>query len=519
MNSRRLSWVMLLIVIVYVIGLSAFSQNRPLDGDEGYYATAARLVADGQTPYKDFFYPQMPYFPYIYAPVYKVVGASIVGLRWLSVVFSVLALVFWGLLLRARYADRPLIALVGLLIVALDPNLLSWNVTVKTYALTNMGVFAVIWALDCGLRKHRIFWFAGAGLAAGLVVGTRLMYLPWAGATFLAYVWLAGRHEKTRISPRPAAAAVVGFLVALLPVVSFVSADRDRFWFNNYVYHNLRFSPLDNVADPSGLHLPQIEAALNIWSRAILQNYYLLLVILLAFVGWLFMRGRVATPESVLARAFGVGALVHMLVCLLPDPTHVQYFTSSLAPMLALLVVAAIENCDQFAAKSKRLVSAVAGVLVLCLTLATVELRVGQNSINWDEVWSLEHQAAVKENIMSRTEPGDIVLAFWSGYVFESEREYVFGMENHFAIGVSERLNLVEMVDYRIAGKDMILKAILTKAPKVVVLGAWMHEMDTTLEQSDLPLILKELQANYEIDWMLGETKVMVRRPGPGLKM
>jgi len=59
----------------------------------------------------------------------------------------------------------------------------------------------------------------------------------------------------------------------------------------------------------------------------------------------------------------------------------------------------------------------------------------------------------------------------------------------------------------------------LTKQPKVVVLGAWMHEMDTTLSQKDLPLILQELDANYEIDWMLGETKVMVRRPGPGLKM
>ncbi len=30
--------------------------------------------------------------------------------------------------------------------------------------------------------------------------------------------------------------------------------------------------------------------------------------------------------------------------------------------------------------------------------------------------------------------------------------------------------------------------------PKVIVLGAWMHEVNTTLEQKDLPLLLQELQ-------------------------
>jgi hypothetical protein len=51
------------------------------------------------------------------------------------------------------------------------------------------------------------------------------------------------------------------------------------------------------------------------------------------------------------------------------------------------------------------------------------------------------------------------------------------------------------------------------------VLGGWMHEVNTTLDQKDIPLLLQELDNNYEIAWMRGEVKVMVRRPGPGLKI
>jgi len=447
------------------------------------------------------------------------VGASIAGLRGLSVAFAVLGLALWGLFLRDRFSDRPLIVVAGLLVVAFNPYLLSWNATVKTYALTNLCVFATIWALNNGLRTRKIAWYTAAGAAAGLAVGVRLLYLPWALATFLAFVWLTRRSEVIRISAKSSAAAALGFLVVLIPSFRFLLADPARFRFNNYDYHNLRFSPLDSVPDPTGWHLPQIEAAFNVWSRAIFQNYYLLLIVVLAFAGWLLVRRHQEGEVSLMARVFGFGAITHMMVCLLPDPTHAQYFTSSLAPMLAVTVVCAIAGLEKMGARRGRGGPVTVGFLAFCLAISAYDLQVGKTGMDWAEVWSFEHQAAVKKNIMSRTEPGDVVLAFWSGYVFESDREFVFGMQNHFAIGVSERLDLVEMVDYKIAGKEIILRTILTKQPKVVVLGAWMHEMDTTLSQKDLPLILQELDANYEIDWMLGETKVMVRRPGPGLKM
>ena len=516
MSPRRALFAFLLILVIYPLGLAAISQVRPLDGDEGYYATAARLVSEGHTPYKDFFYPQMPLLPYVYAPFYKLVGSSLAGMRLLSVLLSALALVVWGLFLRARFGDRPMFVIGGLLLVALNPYLLSWNVTIKTYALSNLGVFAALWTVDRGFQTRRVVWFLLAGLAAGLVVEARLLYLPWAGSLLAALAWTHWRHPQVGVSLLSIAAASAGFLLGLLPAVALFVSDPARFHFNNLDYHNLRFSQLDRSA---GDNATQAVAALQEGARALFLNPYLVMLILLAVVGWVAVR-RSADSRDLNLRPLilvaGLGAAVHAVACLFPDPVHAQYFTSPLAPMLAPLALLGVVD---LARRFGRPTTLVTGVVVLCCVLCFMDLQVRRTGIIWDEVWSFEHLDEVSANIESRTEAGDLVLAFWSGYVFESEREYVPGLENHFALGVAEKLTMDEKGAYRIAGKEMLLKMILTKAPKVVVLGGWMHEVNTTMDQRDIPLLVTELESNYEIAWMKGEVKVLVRRPGPGLKM
>ncbi len=74
MISKHHRILISLFLLAFAAGTLALSRVRPIDGDEGYYATAARLVSEGRTPYLDFFYPQMPLLPYVYAPAFKVVG-------------------------------------------------------------------------------------------------------------------------------------------------------------------------------------------------------------------------------------------------------------------------------------------------------------------------------------------------------------------------------------------------------------------------------------------------------------
>jgi len=498
-----------LILVLYPVALAALSQVRPIDGDEGYYASAARLVAEGKAPYADFFYPQMPLLPYVYAPFYNLVGSSLAAMRLLSVALSALALLFWGLFLRARFGDRPMFVIGGLLLVALNPYLLSWNVTIKTYALTNLGVFATLWAVDRGFHSQRLLWFLVAGLTAGLTVEARLLYLPWAGSLIAALVWIRWRHPQAGLSHASVAASGVGFLLGIVPAFRMYLDDPARFRFNNLDYHSLRFSPLDRAG---GDEVPQVVSALQELGEALFLNPFMLVALGLAVWGWVAVRRTNENLDASLrpvALVAGLGAVAHTVACLFPDPVHGQYFTSPLAPMLApLMVLGMVDLARRFG----RPTTLVAGVVVLAAVLSYVDLQVRKTGIIWEDVWSFEHLAEVRENIESRTEPADQVLSFWSGYVFETERQYLPGMENHFALGVSEKLNLVELADYHVTGKEQLLRAIITRKPAIVVLGAWMNEINTSLEQADLPLILRELDNNYRIAWMRGEVKVLVRR-------
>ncbi len=509
MASRKNRILMALIILAFFAGTLVLSRHRPIDGDEGYYATAARLVSEGQTPYLDFFYPQMPLLPYLYAPVYKLVGSSLAGMRLFSVAIGALSLFLWGLILQRRWPDRPWVVLGGLALVAMNPYFLSWNVTVKTFALTNLSVFATLWALDRGLQSSRRSWFVLAGAAAGLGVGVRLLYLPWAGTLVLVLAWLGMRGMKKNLRPGKMIAYLGGMLAGLTPSVVFFILDPDRFFFNNLRYHQLRFSSVDRAGGADGI---QALVALQVLGETLFTNPFMFFQLVLVGLGVDWTRRNPDSPLRPLMILSGVGAVVHMVACLFPDPVHEQYFTSPLTPLLAPLVVAGLLRLTEML---KRPAAVVTVVLCLAAALSAVDLQVRKTGMDWKEVWSFEHLAKVSTAIEGRTEPEDMVMAFWPGYVFETGRQYLPGLENQFALGVSEKLTMDEKVHYHVAGKELVLKAFDLQYPDVVVLGAWMHELNTTIDQRHLPIILEELETKYQLEEYYGETKILTRKSVP----
>src|SRR5271169_700175 len=73
------------------------SRHRFIDGDEGFYLLASRLVLAHKTPYLDFFYTQAPLLPYVYAIWMKFVGVTWVSGRTLPALLTTLLglLMFW----------------------------------------------------------------------------------------------------------------------------------------------------------------------------------------------------------------------------------------------------------------------------------------------------------------------------------------------------------------------------------------------------------------------------------------
>ncbi|MFN2369785.1 MAG: glycosyltransferase family 39 protein, partial [Candidatus Krumholzibacteriia bacterium] len=166
--------VLALVLACGAVALAASAWLRPIDGDEGYYAAAAGLTAAGARPYADYFYPQAPLLPWVYAPVVAAAGPSLRALRWLSAALALATVLVWAWhLVRTRGAGSWL-APACVAVLVCSPGVVSWAVTVKTYALTNLLASLALVALARGLEPGAgRRWLAGAGLALGLAASTR----------------------------------------------------------------------------------------------------------------------------------------------------------------------------------------------------------------------------------------------------------------------------------------------------------------------------------------------------------
>jgi hypothetical protein len=336
-----------------------------------------------------------------------------------------------------------------------------------------------------------------------------MLYLPWAVVLVLGMVWWAFFHQgglvQNGVKLRHALAALGGAVVAGLPVLFFFLRSPELFWFNNVEYHQLRFSP--HSAEGSA-----IVAAVGVLVKALFTNPYLLMTLLLTFAGVAWLRAHPDHPHRAVILLTGVAADIYVITSLFPDPAYEQYFTGPLTPLMA---PASVAGLAWLADRMKGWKPVMVGALGLMVVLSAIDLGVRGTGMDFKETWSFEHLARVKESIRKHSKPGEPVLAFWSGYVFESGREFVPGMENHFALGVSEKLELEKKIEYKIAGKEVLLKALETQYPEVVVLGAWMNEVNSSLDQRAVPLITRELSRKYLMVDVFGETKVTVRDPAP----
>src|SRR5881296_1377272 len=99
MTRRQLVILVSLLSCLYFAALVYYATVRRVDADEGFYATAARLVWQGKAPYKDFFYQQAPLLPYVYSWIWGVHARSLLNMRFLSVAFGALAVFLWGICL------------------------------------------------------------------------------------------------------------------------------------------------------------------------------------------------------------------------------------------------------------------------------------------------------------------------------------------------------------------------------------------------------------------------------------
>jgi dolichyl-phosphate-mannose-protein mannosyltransferase len=411
---------------------------RFVDGDEGVYAYAARLVRHGHLPYRDFFYEQMPLLPYVYGGWTAVAGESWYSVRALSALLAAAGGAVLYLHVLRRHGSRPL-ACVALWLYALSALVLDYFPIVKTFALASLLLLGALVLVE---ERTHPSWLL-AGLLTGLAVDTRLVF----AATIPAFAF-AARRRLARYS--------AGLAIGLVPSVVFLALAPHQFVFDSLRYHGEKTTH-GLVGDPG----QKLRTAANLLGygdtdRALgLQLALLLAATALAL--WLLRRR--------LPLAAAVGALLGV-ACLLPTPTYVQYF-SVVVPFLVLVVVDAIAF-----ARSRARAAAVA------ILLAGYGVAAGfayAHDLETSPILrpSVASVRKVQTVVQRESTPGERVLSSWPGYLFGTHAEAWPGYTNQFAPAAAAHVSPAEARRVHVASEAQLEAAIRARAPRLVVYRNW----------------------------------------------
>jgi hypothetical protein len=422
---------------------------RFLDGDEGDYAAAAGLVADGELLYHDFLYTQTPLLPYVYGLWGLVTGETWLGLRALSALLTIALAVAVFAHVRRRLGTGW--ALVAVVLLSGSTLFFTWFPTIKTYALSTLLLF-VAYALLAREGPVTARATVAAGALAALSVQTRSLLLG--GAVVLA--WAAWREGTL-------ARYAGGFLLGSLPSVAYLLYDPDNYLFGNLWYHGARSE--GGLVGDLEQKAKVVANLLGIATESSPLPQYLLLTVAAVAAAVTF---RAAKRRVSLALLVALGLAV---VALLPTPTYTQYFATTIPFVIVGVVeLAAYARASVDSVLVRAIAAAACGVYLL---IAPVELgRLVSRSAD-------NRPSAVQEvndEVASRTDDGDLVVASWAGYAYGTGAVQLPGLENAFAPHEAAAISRDDERRYHVASVGDVEDAIRSGRPRLVVVKIW-HDL------------------------------------------
>jgi hypothetical protein len=516
-NSKLIA-VVVCTSLLYLAGLFYYAATRPIDGDEGFYTTAARLVWEGKTPYKDFFFQQAPLLPYLYSWIWAVHPRSLVAMRMLSAACGGLEVLLLGLALVFAKRLSAKVALAAFAAVVLNPYSVAWNVVVKTFAVANLLMTVATIFLYIALRSRRLPWFFAAGLALGFCVSARSLYGPLIPAILLCMFYQEFRNSRT---PYPRCLAfLAGSLVGgLLLIVNFVRYPQ-AFIFNNLTYHHF---DVGYMISGSGVITEGYQSAGHvlfvyfsmIGVRLLLFHPYFTIQLILAITGILSLRklrrqtsnGSPYTESDYLYFQLALLMLVvYLVTVLLPFPPYDQHFVSPLVPLLI-----------PFVAEGLRVTIRAGGKRVVALALVApilFAIEIGRETArnSGHSIWRLSSYRETTKVIEANTSPDEVVMSFWPGFVFESGRRYFPGLENHFVYRVMDKMSPEERTRMHVVSKDQIMRAITGGEINVLVIHPWILEYYHDLSPAEIREFHTAVDANYSLLRNIDRVEIYRRR-------
>ncbi len=462
------------VILLQAVFFYFVSQHRLIDGDEGYYTLASRLVLQHKTPYLDFFYPQAPLLPYVYALWLKVCGVSWFSARTLSALLTVIV----GALLYTHvcHETQKWIAGVSAVILFASSSLVfAWFPTVKTFSLSALFLFAAYVVLARTSPTSSGWPLAAAGVLFGLSVDTRSYFIALLPVLLF---WIFRRGAERRI--RLLLWFVAGGVVGLVPSAILFFASPDRFFFNNLGFHAVRV----NHGGLLGAWRNKARMIKVLFIGTHTGGQFSILALASAALMYVLYRRRLRLDSPLLA---WVLAFVLGLVCLLPNPSALQYFSAIMPFLIAAVVCWSSEFFHRLQSQRAIRFTAASAIVLLVGFMGFGVLSFEEYLFTGAEVpglenaadapnWTLPQVSAVSAAIDQLAMPGEEVGSFWPGYIFASWADPAPGFEDNFGMIAAQGLSPEKRQKYHVVYSSEISRMFASHRSRLAVVGnqgAW----------------------------------------------
>ena len=348
-----------LILVAYVADALAL-----FDHNEHAYLAAARLVADGQTIYRDFNVSQVPYWPAVLSLPVRFVPPELMlpaGRLFVLLIMAAGALVLHR---ELRRTAAPAIA-TGLTVLFLaNEHVAQIGRDTSNYAFPMVAALTGYHLLVSGGRAW--WWPALAGVFLALAVGSKSYFGAILFPLLIGHaLWGEGTAGERG---RRVGLCVAGGAVGAIPLLLIALADWPAFLFNNVHFHELDFAWKVRDGHLAGVGFAgKVKTAVSHFGSLSVVEYLLLVAVLLPLAG-----GRV--PRA--ARTPLLVALTALVVALLATPVFPQYYTMAI-PFLVFAVGAAAGSREVDAVTARTVVLAVV-VLATCFQLPRIGNSIGK---------------------------------------------------------------------------------------------------------------------------------------------
>lgn len=341
-SMTRRDWLLLAGLVALVLALALPTLTYPPGRDQGEFATIARGLLDGKTPYVDLWNPKPPAVFYVYALFIGAFGRTAEALRLVDFVVApgVMAALYW---LGLRLGNQRTAFFAALIFAAFYFSETFWTLSQNDgIALLPMALAAVcaLKAADAPGTGRGAAWAFGAGALSAAALWFKYPFALFGAALALGYLLALPRAARTLPAAAGAALAFgaggglvvgagVGYMASIGALAALIESARVT-----SQYTALTFNPAD---------LAQLMGA----ALGFRWRHWGLLWLLAAL--WL-VTGRADAARGRGWRLALLWALAGLLI-MLAQAKGYDYHWLPLLPPLALLAADALDRLIALAAR------------------------------------------------------------------------------------------------------------------------------------------------------------------------